>query len=132
MSKPQVINNTLLVEDYYLNNFDQKDKEWIQSVIGQVLEIQAKTELNRIIEKTSLQDAETLISSEYNQDDVVITASPELGTYLIKLKSLGLHSDAPVYIILAIHRVYTGLRDAEEQVKYLKALGFGMHKEVPD
>lgn len=126
-----VLNNTLLVDDVNLNAIDQKDAEYVRGVVGdKVWELPSKFELEHILQNMSVADAEELITKDFNADKVIITPSKELGMHLIKLENMGLNNEYPLRILIAIHRVYENVKEAQRMAVYLRALGFGLHKEI--
>lgn len=131
----KLVNNTLIIEDAYINDgfFSQEETEYLKNRFNDQgnFYLSTEREIKYIIESTSLKAAEEFISTEFNSDDVIISYNEIMDKFLVKLKNSGFSGNciAPA-VLVAIHKVYCNVKRAEKMVKYMKAMGFGLHKEA--
>lgn len=130
-----VMNNVMFVEDTYLKTLQQPAQEYLRRHLGQEAnQTNTKTELEQILRKVSLKDATELINIEFSAETLVIKEYPEMRAHGIYMKDRGFYDNdmTEASIMIAINKAYCNLRRAEKMAKYLRVLGYGLHREIDD
>lgn len=126
-----IINNTLLLKDLFMADFNDAEQATLKTHFGDAKQINTEFEIKYIINRIGMKNAIKMVNLEHQGNIIEINFSKELDVYLANYKGGGLHGYGLVAgILISINKTFCNIKKAENTAEYLKALGFGMHKEV--
>lgn len=134
-----IINNTLVIEDFQWHEIDERYRGYLRQHFKDPSEfsyINTRRELEEILQVVPLESAVKLINMELGDSsaEVIIKKQAEMNAFIAHFKGIGMHDGGSsiASILISINKTYCNLSSAEKIARYLKALGFGLHRELSE